>query len=86
MSTEVKLRSYILENYLFTDDQSELDNADSFMEIGILDSTGIIEVINYIEEEFGIQVEDEEMVPENLDSINNLLAFLRFKKIGVGSR
>ncbi|MCF6282491.1 MAG: acyl carrier protein [Candidatus Polarisedimenticolaceae bacterium] len=80
MSTEVKLRSYILESYLFSDDQSLLDNADSFMEKGILDSTGIMEVIFYLEDEFGIQVEDEEMVPENLDSINNILAFLDSKK------
>lgn len=79
MSTEDKLRTYILENYLFSDDQSELDNADSFMGKGILDSTGIMEVIFYIEEEFGIEISEEEMVPDNLDSINNLLAFLKKK-------
>jgi acyl carrier protein len=82
MSTEAKLRTYILENYLFSDDQSELDNGDSFMGKGILDSTGIMEVIFYLEDEFGIQVEDEEMVPENLDSINNLLVFLESKNKG----
>ncbi len=80
MSAEAKLRTYILENYLFSEDQSDLNNSDSFMEKGILDSTGIMEVIFYLEDEFGIQVEDEEMVPENLDSIDNLLAFLNRKK------
>ncbi|WNO08516.1 acyl carrier protein [Teredinibacter sp. KSP-S5-2] len=79
MSTEAKLRHYILENYLFTDDQSQLDNTDSFMEKGILDSTGIMEVIFFIEEEFGVQVADEEMIPENLDSVNNLVNFINKK-------
>lgn len=79
MSTENKLRTYILENYLFTDDQTALNNADSFSKAGILDSTGMMELIFYIEEEFGIQIADEEMVPENLDSINNLTGFLSSK-------
>lgn len=81
MSVEAKLRSYILENYLFTDDESQLNNADSFMEKGILDSTGIMEVIFFIEEEFSVQVADEEMVPENLDSIDNLVAFIGKKSV-----
>jgi len=78
---EQLLRSFILENYLFTDDQSALNNGDSFLENGILDSMGILEVIHYLDEEFSIKVADEEMVPENLDSINNLLAFIA-KKLG----
>lgn len=79
MSIEAKLRHYILENYLFTDDQSQLNNADSFMEKGILDSTGIMEVIFFIEEEFSVQVADEEMIPENLDSVDNLINFINKK-------
>ncbi|MCG8670263.1 MAG: acyl carrier protein [Pseudomonadales bacterium] len=79
MSVEQTLRDYILENYLFTDDQSELNSADSFMGKGILDSTGIMEIIFFIEEQFNIKVEDEEMVPENLDSVNNLVAFIAKK-------
>ncbi len=50
------------------------------MEKGIIDSTGILEVITFIEEDFGIKVKDEEMIPENLDSINNLAAFIQRKK------
>ena len=76
MSAEQQIRDYILENYLFTDDQSALVNEDSFLEKGILDSTGILEMIYFIEDEFGVKVEDEEMVPENLDSVNNLVAFV----------
>lgn len=80
MSVEQKLRDYILENFLFTDDQSAIKNEDSFLDKGIIDSTGIMEVIFFLEEEFGIQVKDKEMVPENLDSICNIVAFIGRKQ------
>jgi len=70
------LRQFILENYLFTDDQSKLNNDDSFLDTGILDSMGILELIFYLEEEMSIKVESEEMIPTNLDSIDNLLVFI----------
>jgi len=73
------LRSFILENYLFTDDQSALRNSDSFLENKILDSMGILELTHYLSQEFGIAVEDQEMVPENLDSVDNLVAFIQRK-------
>jgi acyl carrier protein len=76
MSAEQQIRNYVLENYLFTDEQAALDNNDSFLEKGILDSTGILEVIYFLEDEFQIKVEDEDMVPENLDSINRIVAYL----------
>ena len=80
MSTEETMRNFILENYLFTDDQSALSNSDSFMEKGIIDSTGILEVIHFLEDEMDITVEDEDMIPENLDSVNNIIAFVNAKK------
>ncbi|MDH5648672.1 MAG: acyl carrier protein [Gammaproteobacteria bacterium] len=80
MSIEHKLRGYILENFLFTDDESALSSSDSFLEKGIIDSTGIMEVIYFIQEEFGIEVDDNEMIPENLDSVNNIVKFLEKKK------
>ncbi|MDB4582910.1 acyl carrier protein [Draconibacterium sp.] len=76
MSNEETLRKYILENYLFTEDESELDNNNSFLELGIIDSTGIMEVVLFIEMEFDIEVDDEELLPENLDTINNLVKFI----------
>lgn len=79
MSTEQKVRDYVLDNYLFTDDQSALKNDESFLDKGIIDSTGIMEVILFLEEEFGIEVEDEEMVPENLDSVNNIVNYIASK-------
>lgn len=80
MSVEKKVRDYILENYLFTNEQSALNNNDSFLDKGIIDSTGIMEVIFFLEEEYGITVEDEEMIPENLDSVNNIVAFITLKQ------
>jgi acyl carrier protein len=80
MSVEQKIRNYILDNYLFTDDDSALVNSDSFLEKGVLDSTGILEVIFFIEDEFGVKVEDEEMVPENLDSVDNITGFIGRKQ------
>ena len=80
MSVEQKIRDYILDNYLFTDDQSALADEDSFLDKGIIDSTGIMEVIFFLEEEFGVQVDDEEMVPENLDSVKNIAAYIGRKQ------
>lgn len=80
MSAEQKVRDYILDNYLFTDDQSALNNSDSFLDKGIIDSTGIMEVIFFLEEEFGVEVEDEEMVPENLDSVDNIVKYIGVKQ------
>lgn len=80
MSVEEKVRAFILDNFLFTDDQSSLANSDSFMNKGIIDSTGMLEVIYFLEDEFEIKVEDDEMIPENLDSVDNVVAFLGKKK------
>lgn len=79
-NTEDLLRNYILENYLFTNDQSKLNNADSFLDSGILDSMGILELIYFMGEELSINVLPDEMIPNNLDSINNLLVFIKNKK------
>ena len=75
-----KLRIYILENFMFTDDQSELDDDDSFMDKELIDSTGILEVIEFLEEESNIKIEDEDMVPDNLDSVNKIISFVESKK------
>jgi len=74
-----KIRTFIIDNYLFGDDAG-LEESTSFLDEGIVDSTGILELIEYISEEFGITVEDEELIPENLDSINNVSAFIGRKR------
>ena len=79
MSVEEKVRKFIFDNFLFTDDQNAILNSDSFLDKGVLDSTGILEVINFLEEEFGLTVNDDELVPENLDSVDNITAFVNRK-------
>lgn len=74
------LRKFILEDYLFTDDQDALRDDMSFLEEGILDSMGILEIIVFLEETFEVAVANDEMIPANLDSVANLLAFIEKKK------
>jgi len=73
-----KIRAFIVENFLFGNDANLEDNT-SFLEEGIIDSTGILELVSFLEEEFSITVDDEELIPENLDSINNVTAYLERK-------
>lgn len=73
-----KIRGFIVENFLFGNEDGLKDDA-SFLDEGIIDSTGILEMVSYLEEEFSISVDDEELVPENLDSINNVVAYLTKK-------
>ena len=73
------LRKLILEDYLFTDDESALSDNTSFLEEGILDSMGILEIIMFLDDNFDVKVADDEMVPENLDSIANLMAYIQRK-------
>ncbi len=70
-----KIKSFIVENFLFGNDDG-LENDTSFLEEGIIDSTGVLELITFLEEEFSIVVDDDELVPENLDSIDNVAAFV----------
>ncbi|HEB55491.1 MAG TPA: acyl carrier protein [Gammaproteobacteria bacterium] len=79
MDTKQKIRKYVLDNYLFTDDESALGDDDSFLEKGIIDSTGILEIIYFLEDEFGISMSDEEMTPENLDSVSRIAEFVERK-------
>lgn len=74
------LREFILANFLFTDDQTALNDDDSFQEHRIIDSMGMIQVIQFIESEYGIKVQDAEMVPEKLDSVSRLTRFVLTKK------
>jgi len=81
MNIKKTIRQYILENLLFTEDESALQDGDSFLAGGILDSTGVLEIILFIEETFGIKVNDDEMLPANLDSVDKLVAFIRHKQL-----
>jgi acyl carrier protein len=77
---KAKVRGFIVENFLFGDENGVKDDM-LFLDEGIIDSTGILELVSFLEEEFSISVEDEELVPENLGSIDNVVAYLEKKKV-----
>ena len=70
-----KIQRFILENYLFTDDPAAPSPDESLLKQGIVDSTGMMQIIAFIEEELGVPVADEEMIPENLESVNKIVRF-----------
>lgn len=79
MSVEHAVRNYILENFMFTTDPTALGVDESFLAKGIIDSTGMLEVIYFLEDKFGIRIDDAEMIPENLDSVSNIVRFVERK-------
>jgi acyl carrier protein len=80
MTLHAELRQFILENYLLTRDESALADSDSLTARGILDSTGALELAMHLEERYGVTVEDEELHPDNLDSIDRIAAFIERKR------
>jgi acyl carrier protein len=82
MSEELhgRVRNFILENFLFTDDVTRLAFDDSLLDRGIIDSTGMLEIIMFIEEQLGVPVADREMVRENFDSVSNIVRFVERKR------
>lgn len=75
MDNSVKVREFVVENFLFGDGEA-LKDGTSFMEEGIIDSTGILELVFFLEETFGLSVEDDELVPDNMDSLQNIALFI----------
>ena len=80
METKEKLRHFIIENFLFGNEDAGLDDGESFLESGIIDSTGILEVVGFLEDEFGFEVTDDELVPDNFDSVDKLVAYIGGKQ------
>jgi acyl carrier protein len=78
--TVEKVRAFIIKNFLFDTDDGQLDNTASFLDQGIIDSTGVLELVEWIEEQFGFTLEDEDLVPEKLDSVLNLATFIESRK------
>ena len=79
MNIEEALKNFILENFIVDENPSKLDKNQSFLESGIIDSTGILELVSFIEEHYNITVEDEDLIPDNLDSLNNVVNFINKK-------
>ena len=77
-SIAAEVRSFVIENYLFGQ-KDGLADSDSFLESGIIDSTGVLELISFLENSYGIKIDGEEITTENLDSIDRVCAYLRSK-------
>jgi acyl carrier protein len=74
-----QVRSFIEQNFLVAS-TTELGDSDSLLQLQVVDSTGFLELIHFIEATFGVQVADEEMVPENLETIDNIVGFVGRKR------
>ena len=72
------VREFIIENFLFGDDEGFSDDT-SFLQSGLIDSVGIMELIAFLEKNYQIKIEDQELVPGNLDSVNQISAFIQKK-------
>jgi len=79
MEVQKKLKEFITETFLVGSDIAGIEDGDSFMEKEIVDSTGVLELTAFVETEFGITIEDNEMTPDNLDSIEKLVSFIARK-------
>ena len=80
-SVREEVKRFIVDNFLFGDSEGFDENA-SFLESGVIDSTGILELVTFLEETYQIRVEDEELVPENLGSIDAVTRYLQRKRNG----
>jgi acyl carrier protein len=75
-----EIQQFVLDDLLMGDTESMLDDDESFLETGTIDSSGVLEVVMFLEHNFQLKVQDRELVPENLDSVNRLVQFVMRKK------
>jgi acyl carrier protein len=84
MELKRQVREFVTSNFYVADPKS-LEDGTSLLDQGIIDSTGVLEVIMFIESTFGMTVEDSEMLPENLDSIERIAAFVARKQVAIAA-
>jgi len=80
LETRELIKNFIKENFLFDSNGADVSDEDSFLENGIVDSTGVLELVSFVEDEFGIEVKDEELIPDNFDSVSKLANYIERKK------
>jgi acyl carrier protein len=78
-ATEQDIRQFIIDNFLFGELDTELSNDDSLLDRGIIDSTGVLELMTFLEDKYAMKIQDDELVPQNLDSVNGLVQFVNRK-------
>ena len=80
MPLKSEIREFIVDNFLFGEGGEKLADGDSLVEGGVIDSMGVAELVAFVESRFGISVADDELVPDNLDSIARVAAFVERKR------
>jgi acyl carrier protein len=71
-----EIRGFVISNFLFGQDDGRITEDVSFLESGTIDSTGVLELVGFVEQQYGISIGDRELIPENLDSISNVSRFV----------
>lgn len=77
---ETEVRQYVSDKLLFGRTEVELKGDTSFLESGIIDSTGVLELVSFLEEQFKVKVDDEDLIPANLDSVDAIIRFVENKR------
>jgi acyl carrier protein len=77
--TAQQVRDYVIDRFLFGQGGERLTDDASFLEQNLMDSTGVLEMVMFLEQRFGVKVQDHELIPENLDSVNRIAAFVARK-------
>ena len=80
MEINVQIREFIAQNLLFSDNGFQYDDDDSFLQEGIVDSVGVMDLVSFVEENFKVAVDDQEIVPNNFDSVNKVAQYVRSKQ------
>ncbi len=80
------IKNFVVSNFLYGQDGQSLATDQSFLESGIIDSTGVLELVAFLEQQFSITVADRELLPENLDSVQNAAAFVSRKLSALGAQ
>lgn len=75
------IMNFIRENFIMGRSEVTLDPSVSLIESGIMDSTGVLELVEFLESTYAIKIEDEELIPENLETVDNIIAFLKVKGV-----
>jgi acyl carrier protein len=80
LSIEQAIREFLATNFFLGDDPAGLAGSASLIEAGVIDSTGVLELVGFLEEQFDLRIQDDELVPENLDTIDNIVQFVTRKR------
>jgi len=76
---EQNIRSFVVDNFLFGEENGHFSNDDSFLDKGLIDSMGILTLVEFVKEKYSISIEDEELVPDRWDSVHRIAAFIHGK-------